>query len=58
MLKSRNLFAKCMGKRMFTSVNELRLELFLQKYKTKNGNEAIPCVKKWIAVFFHLVFEI
>ena len=34
------------GKKKITSVNEVRLDIFLQKYKPKNDDDAISCVKK------------
>jgi hypothetical protein len=35
------------GKKKLSSVDEIRLELFLQKYKPKGKDEALACVKKF-----------
>ena len=51
--KIKEFVCKMYGKKNFKSVNELRLELFLQKYKPRSGDAVISCVKKWITAFFH-----
>ncbi|CAB3999454.1 Hypothetical predicted protein [Paramuricea clavata] len=35
------------GKKKLSSVHEIRLELFLQKYKPKGKDEALACFKKF-----------
>ena len=54
----KNSFARCIyGRNFFTSVNELRMELFLQKYKPKEDG-AISCVKKMDCSFLPPCFEV
>lgn len=45
------------GKKNFNSVNKLRLELFLQKYKPKNGG-VISCVKKMDGSFLPPCYQV